>query len=59
MRRLAAIAVIPLLLAGSLAWGAPGAQAPAGDGLKVSTDSQEIWSAWQARLSYATPALPL
>lgn len=59
MRRFAAIPVIPLLLAGSLAWAAPAAPAPAGDGLKLSTASQEAWSTWQARLSYATPALPL
>lgn len=59
MRRFAAVPVISMLLAGSVGWAAPAAQAPAGDGLKLGTDSQEVWSPWQARLSYATPTLPL
>lgn len=59
MRRFAAIPVASLLLAGNLAWASPAVPAPVGDGLKVGTDSQEAWSVWQARLSYATPTLPL
>lgn len=56
MRQFAAITLTSLLLAGP-AWAAPAL--PAGDGLQISADSHDAWSPWQARLSYATPVLPL
>jgi hypothetical protein len=31
----------------------------AGDGLKITADSGEVWSPWQARLALAAPAWPL
>lgn len=58
MRRFAAIPVCTMLLAGHLAWAAP-AGTPTGDGLKVDAAQQEVWPLWQARLSHATPTLPL
>jgi hypothetical protein len=62
MRHPAAMPLLfSILLAGS-AWAAPGmpnGTLPAGDGLQISPDSQEAWSVWQARLSYAAPVLPL
>ena len=54
MRQLVAIC-LSLALAGPAA----AASQVAGDGLKITQDSTESWSPWQARLAMSAPPLPL
>jgi hypothetical protein len=54
MRQLVAISLSLALVGPALA-----ASPVVGDGLKVTADSSEDWSPWQARLAMSAPSLPL
>lgn len=59
MHHLVAVSISLALVGGSAMAAATPPAAVVGDGLKVSSDSDEQWSSWQARLAMSTPTLPL